>query len=192
MKTISDVKGSAHRLWWIPLITGILSIALGVWCFCSPGTSLPIFAIFFACILIVAGVMNFCYAISNRRLNTNWGWSLALGLLELICGLWLYFLPVPQLTFIFVYAVGFWLIFASINAICEAATMARFSGWRAVWMIILLIVTLIFTFYFLADPLLGLEAGWLWLGISFIAFGCSRMALGFWLTSINSKNKYEA
>lgn len=187
MDTVSELKGCMHRMWWIPLLTGVLSIALGVWCFCSPMTSLPVFAIFFACILFVAGVMNLSYAISNRRVNTNWGWSLAMGILELICGVWLYTMPVPRLTVVFVYAVGFWLIFAAINSICEAFTLARYGwGWTLL-MVLLLAVTILFAFWFVSDPILGLEAGWLWVGISFITFGCYRIGLAFMLNSINAK-----
>ena len=189
MGTISELKGRLHKLWWIPLLTGLLSIALGIWCFCSPQTSLPIFAIFFAAILVVAGVMNISYAISNRSVGTNWGWSLALAILELICGIWLYTMPTPQLTMVFVYAVGFWLIFASINSICESLTLARFGWGWTIFMLILLIVSIIFGFMFITDPLLGLEAGWLWIGISFITFGIYRLSLSFLLNSINGKVK---
>lgn len=187
MGTISEFKGRLHKIWWIPLLTGLLSIALGIWCFCSPQTSLPIFAIFFACILVVAGVMNACYAISNRSLGTNWGWALALAILELICGIWLYTMPTPQLTIVFVYAVGFWLIFAAINSICESMALARFGWGWTVFMVILLVLTIIFGFIFITDPIFGLEAGWLWIGISFITFGIYRMTLAFMLNSINGK-----
>lgn len=189
METISDLKSRLHLLWWIPTITGILSIALGVWCFCSPATSLPIFAIFFACILMLAGIMNLGYAISNRKNNTNWGWSLAMSLVELICGIWLYTMPVAQLTVVFVYAIGFWLIFVAINSICESATLARYGWGWSILMILLLIATLVFAFYFLSDPLLGMEAGWLWIGISFITFGIYRLCLSYKLGAINRKIK---
>lgn len=191
MGTISELKGRIHRLWWIPILTGLLSVALGVWCFCSPQTSLPVFAIFFACILVVAGIMNLCYAFSNRSVNTNWGWSLALAIIELICGLWLYFMPLAQMTVVFVYAVGFWLIFAAINSICESATMSRFGWGWTVFMMVLLVATIFFGFYFITDPLLGLEAGWLWIGISFITFGVYRLCLAFLLNSINKKVRDE-
>ncbi|MCM1005298.1 MAG: DUF308 domain-containing protein [Prevotella sp.] len=189
MGTISELKGRLHRLWWIPLLTGLLSIALGVWCFCSPQTSLPIFAICFSVILVVAGVLNLSYALTNRAVNTNWGWSLALGILELICGIWLYCMPTFQLTAVFVYAVGFWLIFAAINSISESLTLARFGWGWSVFMVILLVVTIIFGFFFITDPLFGMEAGWLWIGISFITFGIYRLSLAFMLNSINTKVK---
>ena len=191
MGTISEIKNGIHRMWWIPLITGLLSIALGVWCFFSPQTSLPIFAIFFACIMIVAGAMNLGYAISNRKQNNNWGWALALGLLELICGIWLYTMPTGTLTVVFVYAVGFWLIFSAINSICESAYMSKHGWGWTLWMIFLLIITIVFAFYFISDPILGLEAGWLWIGISFITFGIYRMSLAFMLNKVNARNKQQ-
>ena len=30
---------TAARYWWLPVITGLLSIGLGIWCLVSPDTS---------------------------------------------------------------------------------------------------------------------------------------------------------
>lgn len=185
MNTVPKLERRIHRLWWIPLLTGVMSIALGFWSFCSPQTSLPVFAVFFACIMMVAGVMNISYAISNRRAGTNWGWSLAMGILELGGGIWLYTMPLPQLTAVFVFAVGFWLIFASVNSICEAFTFSGHGwGWTLL-MILLLMATVLFAIWFVSDPLLGLEAGWLWIGLAFITFGCYRIGLSLKLRSVD-------
>ena len=187
MNSVSEFRVTVNRYWWIPLFTGLLCIALGVWSFCSPLTSLPVFAVFFSCILVVAGIMNLSYAISNRRRNNNWGWSLAMSILELVCGVWLYFLPLPVLTTVFVYAVGFWLIFAAINSVCEAFTLSRHGWGWTILNIVLLAATIVFSFWFVTDPIMGLEAGWLWIGISFITFGCYRIGLAFMLKSINKR-----
>lgn len=174
-----------HRLWWVPLITGLVALSFGIWCFCSPEASLTVFAYIFAGAIVGAGVLNLCYAFTNSSLRTNWGWSLALGLLELICGIWLFTLPPETLAVAFAFAMGIWVLVAAINAICEAACFASYSTAWTIWMILLLIATVIFGFYFLINPLFGGIAGWLWIGCSLILFGIWRISLAFKIRSLN-------
>lgn len=182
---ISTSINKITRLWWIPLLTGLVGIALGVWCLCSPQTSLPIFAYIFCGLLIAAGIFNLIYAALNSSVGTNWGWSMALGILEVICGVWMFTLPEPVLTASFIFVVGIWILVAAINALCEACTMAVFSGSWLVWMLILLISTIVFAFIFMAGPIGGGIAVWLWIGISFITFGLYRVMLAFQIQSVN-------
>ncbi|MCM1153418.1 MAG: DUF308 domain-containing protein [Muribaculum sp.] len=187
MSQLSSFRGKIHRLWWIPLITGIVGIALGIWCLLSPSTSLPVFAYVVCWGFVAAGLLNLVYACVNTSIGSNWGWSLALGLLELICGIWMLTLPDEVLTYAFVFAIGIWLIIAAINSISETAMLARFSpGWM-IWTVLLLIATIFFAIYFLCDPLFGGIAAWIWLGISLLSFGCYRIALAFQIRSINNK-----
>ena len=184
MKNITDFNGRTHRLWWVPMITGILAIFLGIWCFLSPASSLPVFAMAFAFCLIAGGIFNLAYSFSNMS-HSNWGWSLALGLIEIFCGGWMLTLSPEVMAAAFAYAIGIWVLIVAINAVCEAAFFSRFSGWWAVWMIILLIATIFFGFYFLSSPLFGGVAGWLWIGISLLCFGVWRISLAFQLRKIN-------
>lgn len=185
METLSGLERRIHRLWWIPLITGIIGIGLGVWCFWSPATSLPVFAYVFAGILIVAGILNMEYAFVNNSLGTNWGWSLALGILELVCGVWLCTLPPLVIVPVFIYAVGIWVLVVAINAICEAASLPRAGAGWMVWMIIMLVATIFFAIYFLSSPIAGGIAGWIWLGLSLIFYGIYRIMLAFRIKSLN-------
>lgn len=179
MEAITNFENRVHRLWWVPLITGLIGIGLGIWCFLSPTTSLPVFAYAFAGILCFAGLLYLLYAFNNMRLRTNWGWSLAMGLIDLVCGIWLFTLPAAVLVTVFVYAIAIWILIVAINSICEATVMSGGNAFWTVWMVIMLIATIFFAIYFLSSPLLGGVAGWLWLGFSFIFYGAYRIALAF-------------
>lgn len=43
-----------------------------------------------------------CYILKQingySRFNSHWGWSLVIGILDIICGVWLLCLPEPALT----------------------------------------------------------------------------------------------
>ncbi len=178
---LSDYKIS--RLWWVPLVTGLISLGLGVWTILCPAESLPILAYTFAACLIAAGVLNVGYAFIGSGLP-NWGWSLVLGILEFVAGAWLFSLSAPAATSAFIFIMGIWLLVAAINSIGEASMLSVVSGWGMVWMIFLLICTMALVVIFLSAPIQGGIVVWLWLGISLITFGIFRISLSFSLRKL--------
>lgn len=174
---MENIKGGVTRFWWVPMVTGLISIGLGVWCLCSPVTSLPILAYIFAALVCVAGIFNLVYAFINHHKAHNWGWSLALGLLDLVAGIWLLTLPEEELAVTFIIVVAIWLICITINAICETFMFSSGSPLWTTCSIILLIITIWFAFVLLSNPVSMAVAGWLYLGISLIAFGVFRVTM---------------
>ncbi len=185
MNTISSIRTGISRLWWLPMITGLISIAIGIWCLCSPLTSLPVLAYAFCICLCVAGFMNLIYAFSNMGGHYSWGWSLAYGLIELLCGGWLLTLPVPAMTTAFVYAIGLFILFVAINAICESVMIYNQASFWIGWFIALLLATIICALVFLAGPIAGGIASWLYIGISLICYGVFRILFSAKLRRLN-------
>lgn len=169
------MKGGLTRLWWIPLITGIVGICFGIWCFISPESSLSVLAYIFTGCVCIAGLLNIIYAAVNARVNNGWGWSLALGILEILAGVWLFTLPENVLVSTFVYAVGIYLIVVAINAICEACIFSSYSPLWMILMFIMLIATIGFAVMFLSTPIVGGVVVWMWIGFSFIFYGLYRI-----------------
>lgn len=132
-----------------------------------------------------AGVFNLVFALSNTKRFPNWGWSLGLGLLEVICGIWMLTMSPAVMTAVFIYAVGFYLIFAAINAICDSCTFYGYSRDWFGWIIAILLITLLFAVIFMAGPIGGGVAVWLYIGISFIMFGIYRLILSAKIRKIN-------
>ncbi len=178
--------GSLTRFWWAPLVTGLISIGLGVWCLCSPVTSVPVLAYIFAAFICLAGVFNVVHALMNRGISHHWGWALALGLLDLVCGIWLLTLPEEELAVTFVIVLGIWLVCITINAICETFVLGSGSVWWTIFAIILLAVTIWFAFLLLSSPVSMALAGWIYLGISLIAFGVFRLTVAGRIKQLNN------
>lgn len=178
-------KGGLTRFWWAPMVTGIIAIGLGVWCLCSPATSIPVLAYVFAALICVAGGFNLGYGIINRRIAHNWGWSLALGLLDLVAGIWLFTLPEAELATTFIIVVGIWLICITINAFCETFMFSSGSPLWTTFSLILLLITIWFAFILISNPVSMAVAGWLYLGISLIAYGVFRVSVAGKIRSIN-------
>ena len=62
------------RYWWIPLVTGLIFVAFGIWCFVNPASSIEVMAYCFCAGMLAAGVLDISFSIANRRVNPNWGW----------------------------------------------------------------------------------------------------------------------
>lgn len=178
------VRGDV-RLWWIPFLTGLLGIGLGVWCLLSPTTSLPFLSYAFAACLCLAGVMNMVYACVNTKSHPGWGWSLALGLLEAGCGAWMFCLPEAQVVQTFIFVVGIWILVVAINAVAESVMYASYSPFLMVWMVLLSIAAGVFAVIFLSNPVSGGVAVWLWIGLSLIFYGCYRLVFAFQVKRIS-------
>lgn len=186
MKDTLSCSEGITRLWWIPLFTGILCIIFGIWCFCSPETSLPVFAYVFAVCMCFAALLNFAYAYVNSGTDSGWGWALALGILELIAGVWLFALPESILVDAFIFVIGIWIIVAAINSICEACVISSVTPAWMIWMILLLVFTIIASFIFLSNPIIGEIAVWLWIGLSLISFGIFRIIFSIKANNANT------
>lgn len=176
----TSITTGIRRFWWIPLITGLIGIGLGIWTLCCPQTSIPVLAYAFAVCMLVAGVLNLAFTGAATWAPNRW-WSCAMGLLEIICGVWLLCMPEQLLVVTFIIVVGVWILVAAINALCEAFMISQRNPWQLAWAILLLFATIILAGMFLYAPAVGAEAVWLYLGISFITFGCYRMILAFGL-----------
>lgn len=175
--------------WWMPLITGLICVAIGIWCLCSPVASLETLAYAFAFCIIFAGVFNVTFAFGNTNRNTEWGWSLAIGIFEVLIGIWLYCLPEAALVTTFIYTVGIYIIFVAINAICATCSLHSTSSSWTGWLLAFLLCTLVFAIVFMAGPVAGGVAVWLYIGISFISYGIFRIILACKLRSINNMMK---
>lgn len=180
-------KGGLTKYWWIPMLTGLFAIAIGIWCLCSPASSLLVLAYVFAALLTLAGIANICLALTSRKVLPTWGWPLALGIFEIICGIWLFTLSQSVLTATFIYVIGFYLIFAVIDSIAESCMLTSYRSGMLGWFLAFLLITLVLTVIFLAGPVAGGVAVWLYIGLSFIFFGVYRLMLSAKIHKINKE-----
>lgn len=177
MKNI--VSGKGVKVWWLPLITGIISLVLGIWTLANPAPAMAALAYVFAFGLIGAGVINVGLGLSLSRRTPGWGWTLALGVIELIAGAWLAAMPETTVVSTFVFVVGCFIVLAALNSLCEAFAMSLYSVWGILLAVVLLVTTIILGIVFLSDPIGGGLVVWFWLGLSFISFGLYRIVLAF-------------
>lgn len=188
---LKEQKGAKEffKYWWISMIVGILSIAAGVCCFIVPTESITAMTAFFIIILVCGGVFNIAWSVTNRTLNDEWGWSLARGIMEILLGIWLLLLPLPLVTTLLIYIIGFWMLFHAILGICESCALSEFhiKGWG--WLLTCNILSLICSFLFLTAPAYGGVFVLVYIGISCILYGIFRITLSMKWRKLNQRLK---
>ncbi len=131
METSNYTNGSKPvKYWYLPLILGLIFIAVGIWVIFTPAESYLALSILFAIAFLISGILGISYAISNRKRLTGWGWSLAAGIAELLIGI-LLITRLELSVVILALFVGFAVLFRSIMAIIWAYEFKRLlaPGW---------------------------------------------------------------
>lgn len=172
------------KYWWLPLLTGLLCIALGIWTICAPNSALPVMAGAFAYCLILLGVFDGIWGLSTTRFNPSWGWDLCLAVIDIVAGVWMLSLDPSQMTLAFLYVVGIWIIFAAFSGVAQLMAVSVRSIWATFFGMLMLFATIFFTFWLLINPIgLGVIA-WMWIGIALICYGVFRVTIAFRLKNI--------
>lgn len=181
MRNQSSVAGSI-RYWWISLLSGILSVVVGVCCLVTPDATLVALSYLFVAMLLASGVMDILLSAANSGRLRGWGWMLVNGILELLLGLLLLATPVGYITQVLIFLVGLWILFRALWALGESYEFREYINTG--WMTALAILAILFAFVFLLSPAWnGLFLVWL-VSFAFFFYGIFRITHAFVLRSL--------
>ncbi|POY38014.1 hypothetical protein C3K47_05675 [Solitalea longa] len=179
---------SLIRNWWVILLRGMAAIGFGIIAFIWPGITLITLLYFFGLYLIVDGFIALFTVISS------WGrredkWLLVIdGILSLAVGVVAVQSPLDANVAI-VFIVGFWAIMGGIIKVAFAIHVRneiKGEGWIAFSGV----VTMLFGFVLIADPLQGaISLIWL-IGALSIALGFMWVITAFRIRSFSSRLRY--
>lgn len=165
--------------WWVSLIVGLLFLACSVFVFLNQGESYLALAMTFGIMVIFAGVLEI-YVGAGTPKNAGKGWLIAGGIIEILLGIILLCLPTLLLTTV-PYFLGFWLMFRGFTTIGTASDMMGYGMKGAGWTLFLAIMMVLSSFVVLFNPIIGMGAAVLWLGISFLLAGITLIVFAFYL-----------
>lgn len=175
---------SAIKNWWVSLLVGIVSLAVGIWCFATPLSTFVALTIIFMIAFFVGGISEIIFAISNKAVLKNWGWSLAIGIIDLIFAIILLTNPVLA-PIVFSYLIAFWVFFRAIWGISMALDLKQYKDRNWGSLLFLSIVGVILALILLIQPMIaGLMAAYV-IALSFIFYGIFRIYLAFRLKSLH-------
>jgi len=174
----------ATKNWWISLLIGIISIGMGIWCFVTPATTFLALTIVFIAGFLANGVFEIIFAFSNKDSHDGWGWTLAIGIIDIIFGIIL--LANPEIApAILAYFIGFWLMFQSFWGIGMSMDLKKYerSGWG--WLLALAIIGLILSIILLAQPVITGILAAMFIASIFVIYGIFRIILAVRLKHLN-------
>lgn len=137
--------------WWLLLILGLLALVLGIWCFFTPFSTFLAFVMVFAVSFFVFGILEIVFAISNKDVMKNWGWRLAMGVIDILFGILLCSNLVTS-SLVVCFFVAFWILFKSIGGIATSIELQKVPNSDWGWMLALSILLLIVSFFLLFNP----------------------------------------
>ncbi|QFZ53554.1 HdeD family acid-resistance protein [Oceanihabitans sp. IOP_32] len=174
--------------WWLSLILGVLFIFLGIWVLRTPLTSYISLSILFSISIFLSGLFGIIFSISNRTQIDGWGWHLAGGIFDLIVGVLLILHPALTMSILPFY-LGFWVLFRGVFGIGLSFQLKSFGTPNWGWLLALGILTVLFSFLLLLNPVLaGLSIVFM-TAFSFVALGVFRIFLAFDLKKIHNRVK---
>lgn len=161
--------GSA-KYWYLPLITGIIFILVGIWVLRTPLGSYVTLAMLFSFTFLITGLIEIIYAIANRKNIDSWGWSLAGGIVDFLIGILLVSQPQISIAFLPIY-IGFGILFRSAVAIGWAIELKRqkVTDWGN--LLGIGILGSVFAFIILWNPLFAGMTVVIYTGIAFLLVG---------------------
>jgi uncharacterized membrane protein HdeD (DUF308 family) len=128
VKEIVAVKDSTTDLWWIGVVTGIVTIFFGIAALFWPGLTLATFIYLFSAFILVLGVTSIIKSlVSVKSFTGTWWFSLMFGILAL--GLGVYLVRHPAVSFdTLILLVGFTFILRGIFDVMEGIFGGRSAG----------------------------------------------------------------
>lgn len=181
--------------WYIPLIAGIIFIITGIYTVSQPLDSYLALSVIFSISFLFAGAMEIYFAIANRQQVDNWGWNLAMGILDFIVGIILLSNPALSMATLPLF-VGFIILFRSISAISYGIDLRHYAIKSWGWVVFYGIIGVILALAMIFNPVFGGINIVVWTAISFIITGLYSIQLSLALRRIKKlphelKEKYE-
>ena len=89
METVFNEIQHSVKNWWTSLLLGIVYIIVALWLMFSPVSSYIALSIIFSVSMLVSGILEIIFAISNKKGVPSWGWYVVGGIIDLILGIYL-------------------------------------------------------------------------------------------------------
>lgn len=186
METIIDELKHEVKNWWMSLLLGILYIVVSLCLLFSPVGSYVALSIIFSISMLVSGVFEISFAISNRKSLSSWGWYIAGGIIDLILGFYLIAYPLLSMEVI-PFIVAFWMMFRGFSAIGYAMDLKRYGTRDWGWYIAFGILAVICSLIILWQPAVGALYVVYMLAFIFLIIGFFRVMLSFELKRLHKR-----
>lgn len=191
IRRTAEKAGNVIRHWWLILVTGILSIGVGIAVFAHPVESYLTLSIVFGIMMLVTGIVELVVSLTSRNYFMTRSYNIIGGILDLVLGLFL--CTYPQITLVVLPIIlGAWLLYHSFMIIGIGGDMDSFripgSGWTIAGGIVLLLLSILI----LVKPFsIGMAAVVSLTGAAFVVLGIMAVAVSLRFRKIHRIFHYD-
>ena len=183
MKTLLQTITKSVKHWYIPLIIGIILVAVGAYVFTVPLATYVTLTMLFSISFIIKGILEIYFSIQNHKILQGWGWYLVSGLLSLAGGIVLLINPSISIV-ILPFVVGFTLLFISFQFLGFSFEMKDLGVLNWGNTAVFSVLGIIFSFLLIASPQIAGISLVVVTGLAFILTGIASIVLSFDLRKV--------
>ena len=186
METVfNEIKHSVKN-WWTSLLLGILYIIVSLCLMFSPIGSYLALSVIFSIAMLVSGILEISFAISNRKGINSWGWYLVGGIIDLILGIYLIAFPLVSMEVI-PFLIAFWLMFRGFSSTGYAIDLKRYGTRDWGWYMAFGILSILCSLLILWQPTIGALYAVYMISFTFLIIGLFRIMLSFELKNLHKR-----
>ena len=186
MKTVFDELNQSVKNWWMSLLLGILYIGVAIALMFSPLGSYIALSIIFSISMLLSGIVEIAFAISNKKRVSSWGWYLAGGIIDLILGIYLITYPMVSMEII-PFIIAFWLMFRGFSATGYAMDLKRYGTREWGWYMAFGILAILCSLLILWQPAVGALYAVYMISFTFLIIGFFRVMISFELKTLHKR-----
>ena len=171
--------------WWLSLIVGIASTALGFIILVQPAASYYTLAVWMGIVILLSGIMGLMQSLTSHNYFVRRGWLILASIADIIIGLILLFNTLVA-EYMMPIILGCWLLYRASAMMSSGLQLRRYGNRDAGWMIFYAIVMLILSVAILWMPTtLGANMVILLVSVGLIVYGVGMFSLAMRLWEIH-------
>lgn len=171
------------KYWWLLLIKGIILLGLAFFTFFQPVTALLALALYLGFSLILTGISETAAALANRKTDDHFGWHLAIGMIDVLFGVFLLSNPAVTAS-VFPFIVGFWTVVYGIMLFANSFQVKK-TGDKSWWFETLGgVLTVIIGYLIMSNLIIGALSITFWIGVGFFLFGVLSISIALRLRKL--------
>ena len=181
METVFNEIQHSVKNWWTSLLLGIVYIIVALWLMFSPVSTYVALSIIFSVSMLISGILEIIFALSNRKGVPSWGWYIVGGLIDLVLGIYLIAYPMVSMEVI-PFIIAFWLMFRGFSS-TGYSIGTRDWGWYMAFGILAILCSLLI----LWQPAIGALYAVYMISFAFLIIGLFRVMLSFELKNLHKR-----
>ena len=167
METVFNEIQHSVKNWWTSLLLGIVYIIVALWLMFSPVSSYIALSIIFSVSMLVSGILEIIFAISNKKGVPSWGWYVVGGIIDLI--------------------IAFWLMFRGFSSTGYSIDLKRYGTRDWGWYMAFGILAILCSLLILWQPAIGALYAVYMISFAFLIIGLFRVMLSFELKNLHKR-----